>query len=75
MPERAADLLFRFLRQNGGRLSGRAREREFAALTDEEVVRVEATYEQVCCGTSSSVSTGDPRHPFYSSGSVVNISG
>ena len=41
MPDRTADLLFRFLRQNDGRLSRRAREREFAALTDEETARIE----------------------------------
>lgn len=44
MPDRTADLLFRFLRQNGGRLSGRARTHEFDALTDEEVDRVERLY-------------------------------
>ena len=32
MPERLIDLLFRFLSQNDGRLSQRAREKEFAAL-------------------------------------------
>lgn len=34
MPDRIMDLLFRFLRQNDGALSKRAREREFAQLTD-----------------------------------------
>jgi hypothetical protein len=38
------DLLFRFLRQNKGVLSKRAREREFAKLTDDEVVKIEASY-------------------------------
>src|SRR5690606_11982373 len=37
MPDGLVALLFRFLRQNGGRLSKRAREGEFAALTEEEV--------------------------------------
>ena len=46
MPERLSDLLFRFLHQNGGRLSRRGREREFAALTDDEVVRIEAIYRE-----------------------------
>jgi hypothetical protein len=32
MPERTAELLFRFLRQNDGKLSQRAREREFASF-------------------------------------------
>lgn len=44
MPERMVDLLFRFLHQNDGRLSRRAREREFAALTDEEAERIAQAY-------------------------------
>lgn len=44
LPERMTDLLFRFLHQNGGHLSQRAREKEFAALTDEEATRIEAIY-------------------------------
>lgn len=44
MPERMIDLLFRFLRQNDGRLSSRARAREFRALTDGEAQRIEAIY-------------------------------
>ena len=44
MPEKLSDLLFRFLRQNGGKLSHRGREREFAALTDHEVARIESIY-------------------------------
>ncbi len=44
MPDRLLDLLFRFLRQNDGRLSKRARDREFAALTDEEAARIEEVY-------------------------------
>lgn len=44
MPERTVDLLFRFLHQNGGKLSGRAREKEFEALTGEEAARVEEVY-------------------------------
>lgn len=47
MPDRLLDLLFRFLRQNDGRLSNRAREREFAALTDEETARVEGIYAEL----------------------------
>lgn len=47
MPERLSDLLFRFLHQNGGALSRRAREKEFAALTDEEAARIEAIYREV----------------------------
>ena len=44
MPERTIDLLFRFLRQNGGTLSKRAREREFSALTEAEVQQIEGAY-------------------------------
>ena len=44
MPERTLDLLFRFLRQNNGRLSKRARENEFAAMTDAEAASAEQAY-------------------------------
>lgn len=44
MPGRTVDLLHRFLRQGGGRLSKRARSREFAALTGREVERVVEIY-------------------------------
>jgi hypothetical protein len=46
MPAGTMDLLFRFLQQNGGRLSGCAREREFSALTDAEAKRIEALYDE-----------------------------
>ncbi|WP_312887723.1 hypothetical protein [Mesorhizobium caraganae] len=46
MPERLTDLLFGFLHQNGGHLSSRMREKEFAALTDDEAGRIEAIYAQ-----------------------------
>jgi Fic/DOC family len=44
MPDRSLDLLFRFLMQNNGRLSKRARESEFAALTSAEVEAIEKIY-------------------------------
>jgi len=44
MPDRTLELLFRFLRQNGGRLSKRAREGELAAMSDEEVASAEKAY-------------------------------
>jgi hypothetical protein len=44
MPDRTIDLLFRFLHQNDGRLSNRARSREFAQLADAEAERIEAIY-------------------------------
>ncbi|MDK3020448.1 Fic family protein [Pseudodonghicola flavimaris] len=47
MPDRVLDLLFRFLHQNGGRLSGRARAKEFSALTDGEADRIEAIYAEL----------------------------
>jgi hypothetical protein len=47
MPERLMDLLFRSLHQNDGVLSRRGRDREFAALTNEEIERIQAIYDQV----------------------------
>ncbi len=46
MPARLADLLFRFLNQNDGKLSHRAKAKEFAALTEEESHRIEEIYER-----------------------------
>lgn len=47
MPDRLFDLLFRFLSQNGGKLSKRAREREFAALTEKETACIELIYTEL----------------------------
>ena len=44
MPDRTVDLLFRFLHQNEGRLSRRAREKEFGSMTDAEVSAAEVAY-------------------------------
>lgn len=44
MPDRLLDLLFRFLRQNNGLFSKRARAKEFLTLTDDEVARIEDIY-------------------------------
>lgn len=44
MPDRTVDLLFRFLRQNGGVLSKRAREQEFRELRAGEIERIELAY-------------------------------
>lgn len=44
MPMAQLELLHKFLDQNDGRLSQRARDREFAALTPDEIARIEATY-------------------------------
>jgi hypothetical protein len=53
MPNRTIDLLFRFLRQNGGSLSKRAREGEFSKLTDAEVETLERAYVEIFDGASS----------------------
>ena len=47
MPDRTLDLLFRFLQQNDGSLSKRAREREFGALTDQEAEQIQRIYQDV----------------------------
>lgn len=44
MPDTTIDLLFRFLQQNGGRLSKRGREQEFEQMTDAEVASAEEAY-------------------------------
>ena len=47
MPDRLAQDLIMFIRQNGGKLPKRRRNKEFAALTDEEAVIIEAICEEV----------------------------
>jgi hypothetical protein len=47
MPERTIDLLFRFLQQNNGTLSQRAREQEFANLTEGEAAATEQAYREI----------------------------
>jgi len=44
MPGATINLLFKFLKQNDGKLSRRAREKEFAALTEQEMERIESIY-------------------------------
>ena len=46
MPQAKVELLWRFLHQNQGKLSHRARTIEFFAFTDAEVLRIEQLYEQ-----------------------------
>lgn len=53
MPKKKVDLLWRFLEQNGGKLSARSRAQEFALLTDEEIERVQSEY-----GEAHAVSEG-----------------
>ena len=50
MPDRTIDLMFRFLRQNSGKFSKRAREHEFAKLTPTEVESIEAVFEAAFSG-------------------------
>jgi len=47
MPDREIELLRGFLAQGRGRLSKRARENEFRALTDEEATQVEILYKEL----------------------------
>ena len=47
MPDNMIDLLFRFLHQNRGRLSSRARSREFKELTAPEAERIESIYGEI----------------------------
>jgi hypothetical protein len=47
MPDKLIDLLIRFLNQNSGQLSKRARGKEFAALTDIEVQAIENKYDEI----------------------------
>ena len=47
MSDKTVDLLIRFLEQNNGRLSKRAREKEFAALTDQEINAIEENYKNI----------------------------
>ena len=44
MPDKMVALLIRFLEQNNGSLSKRAKEKEFAAITDDEVKEIEEHY-------------------------------
>jgi hypothetical protein len=47
MPDTLVDLLIRFLSQNDGKLSKRAREREFEKLTDSEAQAIETKYAEI----------------------------
>lgn len=46
MPEQTLNLLFHFLRQNEGRLSNRARSKEFSKLREEEAKQIEKIYHE-----------------------------
>ena len=47
MPDRLAQDLIMFIRQNDGKLPKRRRKKEFAPLTDEEATQIEAICEDV----------------------------
>jgi len=47
MPDKLVDLLIRFLNQNNGKLSKRAKEREFKKLTDREIQAIEQKYAEI----------------------------
>jgi len=47
MPDKLVDLLIRFLSQNDGKLSKRARKREFKKLTDDEIQVIEEKYAEI----------------------------
>ena len=46
MPQAKVELLWRFLHQNQGKLSNRARTTEFFAFTETEILRIEQLYDQ-----------------------------
>lgn len=50
MPMAKVELLQKFMEQNQGALSQRAREKEFSALTDAEITRVEALFAEAFSG-------------------------
>ena len=47
MPAPTIDLLFRFLRQNDGHFSKRAKQKEFSALREDEIKYIEELYQRV----------------------------
>lgn len=47
MPDRLLALLVRFLEQGNGRLSKRAKEKEFSKLTPSEVEKIESNFQQI----------------------------
>jgi len=47
MPDRTVDLLFRFLTQNRGRLSNRARKGTFCELTEKEIAYIEEVFNEI----------------------------
>lgn len=60
MPSSRIDLLHKFLLQNDGRLSSRAREKEFRLLGDEEVARIEALFAESTAGLPPAPAASPP---------------
>jgi len=52
MPDKVVALLVRFLEQNNGKLSKRAKENEFANLTKDEIITIESNYQKIFHETS-----------------------
>jgi hypothetical protein len=58
MPDRLAQNLIMFIRRNGGTLSNRRREKEFSALTDDDVQRLENVIQDVFEGFDDTENRG-----------------
>jgi Fic family protein len=52
MPDSMISLLVRFLEQNDGKLSNRAKEKEFVALTESEILDIENSYQLIFKSTT-----------------------
>jgi hypothetical protein len=61
MPDRLADDLLLFIRQNKGKLSKKRRDREFEALTDDEVTNFEAIVQDAFDGFEDDKSADESR--------------
>ena len=47
MPDKTVALLVRFLEQNEGHLSKRAKMKEFSALMENEIIQIEKLYREI----------------------------
>jgi len=47
MPDIMVALLARFLEQNNGHISDRAKEKEFISLTEKEIEKIEGIYQEI----------------------------
>ena len=47
MPDKLVSMLVRFLEQNGGTISKRARDKEFPELKDDEVEKIESAFQEI----------------------------